>query len=150
MFSSTFLGITPHALYLHDHFQGYTHILAITYQDSDGNEKWLPFVNQEGRLLAPNWGRVQSMWANIAVTPKIDNQRLQKFIMKITAFWGIKAGLNLDNTLFQIKLKKVQVSEKWTPNLRNHNLTGNWETIGTAHWHKKIFEIQLPENIKQL
>jgi len=150
MFSGTFLGITPHALYLHDHFQGYTHILAITYQDSDGNEKWLPFVNQEGRLLAPNWGRVQSMWANIAVTPKIDNQRLQKFIMKITAFWGIKAGLNLDNTLFQIKLKKVQVSEKWIPNLHNRNLTGNWETIGTAHWHKKSFEIQLPENIKQL
>ena len=65
--SQTFWGIAPHALYLHDHFAGYDHILAITYLDRQGAEHWLPFVNQEGRLLAPNWGRVQSMWANICL-----------------------------------------------------------------------------------
>ena len=31
MMSLTFLGITPHALYLHDHFAGYNRILAITF-----------------------------------------------------------------------------------------------------------------------
>ncbi|MGZ5027911.1 MAG: DCC1-like thiol-disulfide oxidoreductase family protein, partial [Methylobacter sp.] len=36
MVSQTFLGITPHALYLHDHFAGYDHILAITYTDQNG------------------------------------------------------------------------------------------------------------------
>ena len=100
MFSNTFLGITPHALYLHDHFAGYNHLLAITYLDQDGIEHWLPFVNQEGRLLAPNWGRVHSMWANIAVTPNIDELRLKKFIMKVTAFWGIKSGLDLKNPVY--------------------------------------------------
>jgi len=52
MVSQTFFGITPHALYLHDHFAGYDHILAITYTDQNGNERWLPFVNEQGRLLA--------------------------------------------------------------------------------------------------
>lgn len=150
MFSTTFLGITPHALYLHDHFQGYTRILAITYQDAQGKEQWLPFVNQEGRLLAPNWGRVQSMWANIAVTPKIDNYRLHKLLMKVTAFWGIKSGLDLNKTVFFLKMKKVQVSEQWVYDLHNRNLSGTWVTIGTARWHDKSIDIQAPSNINAL
>ncbi len=150
MFSNTFLGITPHALYLHDHFQGYTHILAITYQDAHGKEQWLPFVNQEGRLLAPNWGRVQSMWANIAVTPNIDNRRLNKFIMKVTAFWGIKSNLELDKTVFYIKMKKIQSANEWQYDLRNRNLSGAWMTVGTARWSDKVFNIQIVKDINAL
>jgi predicted DCC family thiol-disulfide oxidoreductase YuxK len=84
MLSTTFLGITPHALYLHDHFEGYDDLLAISYIDKEGREQWLPFINKQGRMLAPNWGRVHSMWANIAVTPNINSARLSKFIMKVT------------------------------------------------------------------
>jgi predicted DCC family thiol-disulfide oxidoreductase YuxK len=150
MFSGSFVGITPHALYLHDHFHGYNRILAITYFDAQGKEQWLPFINEEGRLLAPNWGRIQSMWANIAVTPKIDHRRLSKFIMKITAFWGINSGLDLDKTLFNIKMKRIQAPDEWFFDLRNQNLSGVWTTIGTAQWHDKTIDIQVPENINAL
>ena len=147
MFSNTFLGITPHALYLHDHFAGYRHLLAITYLDEKGNEQWLPFVNEQGRLLAPNWGRVHSMWANIAVTPNIDEIRLKKFIMKVTAFWGVKSGLNLQNTQFIIKMKKINTPFVWENDLRNRNLSGDWQSIGSARWHGKEIKIILPEDI---
>jgi len=147
MFSNTFLGITPHALYLHDHFAGYRHLLAISYLDGEGNEQWLPFVNEQGRLLAPNWGRVHSMWANIAVTPNIDEVRLKKFIMKVTAFWGVKSGLNLQNTQFIIKMKKISTPFVWENDLRNKNLSGEWQNIGSARWHGKEIEIVLPEDI---
>lgn len=150
LFSGSFAGITPHALYLHDHFHGYNRILAITYTDTQGQEQWLPFVNQEGRLLAPNWGRIQSMWANIAVTPKIDNYRLHKLLMKVIAFWGINSGLDLNKTVFQIKMKKVQVSDDWVFDMRNRNLSGTWATIGTARWHGKTLDIQAPDNINLL
>jgi len=150
MFSNTFLGITPHALYLHDHFAGYNHLLAITYLDQQGNERWLPFVNQQGRLLAPNWGRVHSMWANIAVTPNIDEGRLKKFIMKVTAFWGIKTGLDLDNTQFVIKMKKIKAPFVWEKDLRNNNLSGDWQTIGQARWQGKEISISLPEDVNEL
>ncbi len=150
MFSHTFLGITPHALYLHDHFEGYDHILAITYLDSNGEEHWLPFVNQQGRLLAPNWGRVHSMWANIAVTPNIDELRLKKFIMKVTAFWGTKIGLDLDGTQFIIKMKKTQAPSAWEPNLREHNLAGDWLAVGSAQWQGKEIKITLPKDIDPL
>jgi predicted DCC family thiol-disulfide oxidoreductase YuxK len=150
MISQSFIGITPHALYLHDHFEGYNHLLAITYTDRDGNEQWLPFVTQEGRLAAPNWGRVHSMWANIAVTPNIDRHRLHKFIMKVTAFWGIKSELELNNTIFKIKLKKISTPEFWVKDLLNNNLSSRWVTIGTATWDHQEIKITAPKDINLL
>jgi len=150
MVSLTFFGITPHALYLHDHFAGYDRILAITYTDQNGTERWLPFVNQQGRLLAPNWGRVHSMWANIAVTPTINNTRLQKFIMKVTAFWGKKTGLNLDNTLFNIKLKKINAPTYWVYDQLHQNFSAQWTTIGTVQWTNNQISYNLPDNINSL
>lgn len=150
MFSHTFLGITPHALYLHDHFEGYNHILALSYLDKNGIEQWLPFVNEQGRLLAPHWGRVHSMWANIAVTPNIDELRLKKFIMKITAFWGHKLDLNLDEVRFIIKMKKSKAPFEWEDGLRNRNLSGEWQTIGSAQWLGKEAKISLPKDIDLL
>ena len=150
MFSNTFLGITPHALYLHDHFAGYNHLLAITYLDNEGNEQWLPFVNEEGRLLAPNWGRVHSMWANIAVTPNIDEIRLKKFLMKVTAFWGTKVGVDLDKTRFIIRLKKIKTPFVWEKDLRNNNLSGDWQAIGSVKWYGKEVRFTLPKDINAL
>jgi predicted DCC family thiol-disulfide oxidoreductase YuxK len=150
MFSHTFMGITPHALYLHDHFEGYEHLLAITYLDADGIERWLPFVNDQGRLLSPNWGRVHSMWANIAVTPNIDEVRLKKFIMKVSAFWGIKSNLALENTIFIIKMKKIKAPFEWEKDLRINNLSGEWQTIGSAQWHGREIDIKLPHDIDSL
>jgi len=148
--SQTFLGIAPHALYLHDHFAGYDRILAITYTDSHGKEQWLPFVNQQGRLLAPNWGRVHSMWANIAVTPTINNVRLQKFIMKVTAFWGHKIGLNLNNMTFHIQLKKIDAPSYWVYDLLHHNFSSPWVTIGSVKWTNNVITYDLPNNINSL
>jgi hypothetical protein len=150
MVSLTFFGITPHALYLHDHFAGYDRILAITYTDQNGVERWLPFVNEQGRLLAPNWGRVHSMWANIAVTPTIDNARLQKFIMKVTAFWGKKIGLDLDKTQFHIKLKKINAPTHWVYDQLQQNFSGQWATIGTVKWNGKFISYDLPDDINAL
>ena len=150
MVSLTFLGITPHALYVHDHFAGYDHILAITYKDKNGDEQWLPFVNEQGRLLAPNWGRVHSMWANIAVTPTIDNTRLKKFIMKVTAFWGIKENLNINDTIFTIKLKKIDAPSYWVFDQLHQNFSAPWINIGTATWKNDLIHIDLPDDINSL
>ncbi len=150
LFSQMFLGITPHALYVHDHFAGYDRILAITYIDQLGQEQWLPFVNQEGRLLAPNWGRVHSMWANIAVTPTINIQRLSKLLMKVTAFWGRNCNLDLKHATFQVKLKKISAPSTWVYDLRNSNLQGEWQTIGSINWQNNNFQIAIPNNINDL
>lgn len=143
-FSHTFLGITPHALYMHDHFAGYNHILAITYKDRAGREHWLPFVNEEGRIIAPNWGRIQSMWANVAVTSHMHQERLSKFLKKVTAFWGTELGLDLSNAEFLIKLKEVRVPMDWEEDLRHKNIAQPWRDIGKVVWQRRNFRVELP------
>lgn len=150
LWSTTFVGIVPHALYLHDHFSGYDHILAITYTDENGQEKWLPFVNQQGRLLAPNWGRVHSMWANIAVTPNIDNWRLKKLMTKVIAFYAVNLDLDLHTTTFHIQMKKIRAPDTWEPDLLHKNFAGMWEIIGSARWENKTLQIDLPADINAL
>ena len=150
LWSTTFVGIVPHALYLHDHFSGYDHILAITYTDENGQEKWLPFINEQGRMLAPNWGRVHSMWANIAVTPNIDNWRLKKLMTKVIAFYGQNLGLDLNKTTFHIQMKKIEAPNIWQKNLLHKNMVGTWTTIGSATWQNKTIQINLPNDINVL
>jgi len=134
LMSHVFLGITPHALYMHDHFVGYNHLLAVAYKDQEGKERFLPFVNEEGRIVAPNWGRVQCWWANIAVTPHIKNRRLNKALMQVTAFWGGKLGLDVPNTEFILKMKEVKVPMDFEPGLRAYNLSQPWKDIGKVVW----------------
>jgi len=87
------------------------------------------------------------MWANIAVTPTIDNARLQKFIMKVTAFWGKKIGLNLNKTVFQIKLKKINAPTYWVYDQLHLNFAAEWNTIGTVKWANKSISYDLPNDI---
>ncbi|MCK5871682.1 MAG: thiol-disulfide oxidoreductase, partial [Methylococcales bacterium] len=61
--------------------------------------------------------------------------------MKVTAFWGVKSELKLNDTTFNIKLKKISAPKKWTKDLLNNNLSGAWETIGTAKWQDKEIKI---------
>jgi len=150
MVSQLFLGITPHALYLHDHFAGYDRILAITYTDKDGVERWLPFVNEQGRLLAPNWGRVHSMWANIAVTPTINHERIKKFTMKVTAFWGKNIGLDINHTEFHLKMKKIDAPTEWVYDQLHKNFAAQWTDVGSARWSNNVFSFDLPDNINAL
>lgn len=150
LMSQLFVGITPHALYLHDHFTGYQRVIALTYTAEDGVEHWLPFVNEQGRLLAPNWGRVHSMWANIAVTPTINNTRLKKFIMKVTAFYGQELALDLNKTVFHIKLKHISAPDDWVEDQLHQNFAGTWTEIGTLTWQGKETYFILPDNLNRL
>ncbi|MGI9213235.1 MAG: DCC1-like thiol-disulfide oxidoreductase family protein [Methylococcaceae bacterium] len=132
--SHTFLGITPHALYMHDHFAGYTHLLGITWFDGAGQEHWLPFIDETGRLVEPNWGRVQSMWANVAVTSQINSYRLEKLLSKVTAYYAHELSIPLDQARFGIKLKEIRVPMEWEPGLRHHNMAAPWRDIGVMNW----------------
>ena len=143
--SHAFLGISPHALYLHDHFDGYNEIIALTYRDPSGRETWLPFINEEGRLLSPNWGRVQSMWANVAITSHMSRDRLEKFAKKVTAFYGPEMGVDLSHAEFGIKAKHVEVPTTWEYDLRHRNMAAPWRDIGTLSWGPEGVRLRVSE-----
>ena len=149
LFSHSLLGMTPHALYLHDHFEEFNHILAFTYINDNGQEQWIPFVNQQGRMLSPNWGRVHSMWANIGFTARIVPWRMNKALKRITAYWCTEVGLELDNCQLTVKMKKIDSPTDWVKDLRKHNLSGLWQNIGSVVWKDNQINITLP-NIEEL
>jgi len=147
-FSHGLLVITPHALYLADHFEGYETLFAITWLDADGNERWLPLVNQEGRIVTPNWGRVHSMWANVAVTPRLDEYRLRKFAAKVTAYYGTRLGIDLNDARFRLKAKNIRMPADWEPGLRQWNLSRPWRDFGEMIWKDKVMRLELWEPLK--
>ncbi len=147
-FSHAFFGITPHALYLADHFKGYETIFAITWIDDQGRERWLPFVNREGRLVTPNWGRVHSMWANVAVTPRLNEYRLAKFAAKVTAFYGRRMGIDLNDARFRLKAKTIRMPADWEPGLRRWNLEQPWRDAGELVWHNQTMRLKLWEPLR--
>jgi hypothetical protein len=90
------------------------------------------------------------MWANIAVTTTINNVRLKKFIMKVTAFYGHELGLNLDKTVFHIKFKRINAPNEWVDDLLHKNFAGTWTEIGTATWQGKETTFVLPNDLNSL
>ena len=90
------------------------------------------------------------MWANIAVTPTINNTRLRKFIMKVTAFWGYKIGLNLENTVFKVKMKKIEAPTHWVRDQLHKNFESEWVTIGSVKWSGNEIHYDLPPDINSL
>jgi hypothetical protein len=70
--------------------------------------------------------------------------------MKVTAFWGQKSGLSLDNTVFSIKLKKIAAPTYWVQDQLHKNFSAEWVTIGSATWTNKVISFDLPENINAL
>jgi hypothetical protein len=70
--------------------------------------------------------------------------------MKVTAFWGQKLGLNLDNTAFLIKLKKIDAPSYWVHDQLHKNFAAPWTNIGTVKWNDKLISFDLPDNINSL
>jgi predicted DCC family thiol-disulfide oxidoreductase YuxK len=141
--SHALLGITPHALYVHDHFAGYEHIIGITYRDSTGKEQWLPFFDEQGRIIAPNWGRVHSYWANMAITRHPNRERLYRCARKITAFWGKELGMDFKKMDFTVKMKEIRMPSIWEPGLRAHNLAAPWRDIGRISWRDGFMRLEI-------
>lgn len=139
--SHSLLGVTPHALYMDDHFAGYQMITAFTYIDSLGNEQWVPFVAPDGRLVSPSWGRIHSMWANVAMHPPFDKPTFERLARKVTAFWADKLGIGTEDSTFLVKSKPVQVSFRWLKDLRKKNLGGAWSNFGAIRWRDGQFSI---------
>lgn len=140
--SHALFGITPHALYMDDHFNGYEQITALSYIDADGKQRWLPFIAPDGRIVAPNWGRVHSMWANVAMHPPFDEIAFERLVKKVTAFWAEKLGIGTRDTIFLVKAKSIQLSYQWIEGLRQQNLSGSWSDFARIRWNNNQFSIE--------
>ena len=145
--SHAFLGITPHPLYVHDHFQGYEHIVGITWEAGNGQEIWLPLVAEDGHMPSPNWGRIHSMWANVAITRHMEARRLDKFVRKVTAYYGREVGADTGKARFRLYIKRIEAPMFWVRDLRRKNAEAPWEMLGYADWSGGIMTLTLQQDV---
>ena len=61
----------------------------------------------------------------------------------MTAYYAREMGINLEQADFVIKSKRVEVPTDWQPDLRRHNLSGEWTDIGLLSWRNNVGRLTL-------
>lgn len=128
-------GITKHSVFLDNiHFKGYNHIIAVTYLDESGNERWLPLIKQSGQ---PSYYAYGTNWRKFSFdtnSPSINNKKLNNGIRDFTAFWAHKNNIDLNNATFNIKVKKIDLPKQWEKNFINIQMAQPWVDGGYIKW----------------
>ena len=138
-FSKEFAGITAHSVFMDGHFNNYNHIIAVTYNNENGDEIFLPIINEKGNpssyITGFNWVR----WTFRANAPNINQTRLNRAVRDFTAFWATKNGVSLEDATFNIKVKKVDIPKEWKKDFLRNQMAHPWLDGGSVRWQKKEF-----------
>jgi hypothetical protein len=148
-YSRIFLGITPHAVFMDSHFDGYNHIIALEATDSAGNNFWLPIVDELGKPDKYAQGFNWVKWTFRVNSPKINKIQLEKGIRDFSAFWAFKNGVDLNNLFIQIHVKKVLIPKTWEKNFLRTQYKSQWLDGGYVKWCDKNF-ISCIKNIEEI
>tara|TARA_R110002072_G_scaffold131586_4_gene271384 strand:+ start:18494 stop:19876 length:1383 start_codon:yes stop_codon:yes gene_type:complete len=133
--SRKMLGITSHGVFMDGHFNEYNHLIAVTYQNNEG-EGWLPIIDKNGEMGAYLSGANWVNWTFRVNSPKIKMKRLENGIIRYTAFWAKKNNISLSNTTFKILVKKTDLPKNmdWEPGFLKRQRNKPWQEAGTFSW----------------
>lgn len=140
LFSHHFFGITPHGVFVDNHFKGYDKYFSVKY-----NGKLLPMYNNEGMpdeyLQGGSWinysYRVNKPY--VLKTP----ERLKAGLIRYTSFWANENNIDLNDTEFEIIMKRVKISFEWEKDFLKNNLATPWEKVGVLTWKNNKAEVSL-------
>ncbi|MEP0263897.1 HTTM domain-containing protein [Dokdonia sp.] len=151
-FSLRVFGIGPHGVFIDHHFENYNHIVAIKYK-GEKNDIWLPYIKENGFLnkdivKGPNWAYIYFR----VNSPTIDQQDFEEGMMRLTADWATKNNINLDDTNFEILVKKIELPEnfQWQKGFIEKQGKIPWKSAGIITWKNEeaYFQIKTIEDIE--
>ncbi|MDC7995703.1 HTTM domain-containing protein [Altibacter sp. HG106] len=130
-FSKHAMGITPHGVFVDNHFIGYNQIFTLSYKGA-----LLPMYTEDGMPGAYLKGGV---WANFnfrvngpKVLQNIDD--LERGLVRYAAFWAHEQQLNLEGESFTVVMKKTDVTFEWEKDWLQNNLENEWKAVGELQW----------------
>ena len=144
-----FFGSTHHVVFNDSHFDNYNHIVAITYLDKNGKETWLPINDERGMPSTYCYGFNWVKWTFRVTSPDIETKTLGKGIRRFTAFWANKNGIDLNDATFLIKVKKIDIPNKWEKDFLKKQIASPWIDGGKVEWKYEEF-YQSIKNIESL
>ena len=127
-----FLGITGHSLFIDDHFEGYNNVFTLKFKG-----QFLPFLNEEGMPDKYISGGSFAYWTFRTNGPYVKEKgyRLEKGLMKFSAFWIYKNDLNtLSKIEFDIVKKEIRGPMRWEKDLLKKNIEAPWQNVGKLIW----------------
>jgi len=143
--SQDYMGITHHGVFMDYHFSEYNHNIAVTYNNKNGKEIWLPITGEDSLpgnyLLGPIWAK----WGFRVNNNKIIHAEVENGIRDFTAFWAQKNGVDLNNARFIIKLQKIETPQGWEKDFLKRQMDKPWQDIGVAIWKDRKYSIDIPE-----
>jgi len=138
-FSRHYLGITPHGVFLDGHYRGYRHIVALTHLEEDGSETWLPIIQEDSHVHWLNSGRVWAKWSFRVNSPRMNELQLVRGIRDFTGFWLAKNNKGLENAVFRVKLKEIEIPTKWKEGFLRTQKNKPWRHVATVRWNDGKF-----------
>jgi len=131
IFSTRYFGITAHGVFIDSHFEGFTRIYTLKY-----NDEFLPFYDRFGMPEAYLRG---GSWINFNYRVNkphnnIENELLRNGLMRYSSFWSHKNNISLKEASFEIVSKKINVPFYWEENLLLKNRMEPWRQEGMLFW----------------
>lgn len=136
-YSAELLGITNHPVFTDRHFDGYNHIIRVSYQAPDSQRITLPIINDNGMPYDYNSGFNWVKWTFRVSSPIMNQYDLQQGIRDFTAYWLYNNDVsgNPDGKhTFIISVKKIASPSGWEKNFLKYQLLEPWRDAGTVEW----------------
>jgi uncharacterized membrane protein YphA (DoxX/SURF4 family)/predicted DCC family thiol-disulfide oxidoreductase YuxK len=135
-FTHQFLGITEHAVFIdRSHFDGFNHMVSVSYVNPQGEEIWLPIINKNGQVGSYNTGRQWKGWVFCALNRTFIEDRFYDMARKYTAFWAKKNGVSLKKkAIFKFRVKKNDSVNAWKYNFLRDQMDKPWVYAGQMVW----------------
>lgn len=140
LITRTTIGITNHAVFTDRiHFNDYNHIIAVVYKDKQNQIRWLPIIDENGQPDLYNYSFNWVKWTFRVNNQNIDKNDLAKGVRDFTAFWAAKNCVDLNDAIFEIKVKKIDSPNGWEEDYLNKQIAKPWVSGGYVKWKRKEF-----------
>jgi len=146
-----FLGMTHHPVFMDFHFEGYNHIIGLSYEGEDGQSEWLPIVRKDGSpstyLLGFNWVK----WTFRVNSPgNIMSGSFYKGVQDFTAFWMHKNNKSPLKSTFKIHLKIIDIPDGFVYGYLETQRQKPWMEIGTMKWENNRAKLEIQPKFQGL
>lgn len=124
-----FLGVYRHSVFLDYHFEGFNHIVKVTFIDDDKKEHLVPLIDHRGMTSTYNKGMI---WKNVSfnvVTPQLRPERLGPGLETYARFY-LDENASAQKGQFKIYVKEFETPREWEKDFLTRQLAKPWFEAG--------------------
>lgn len=124
-----FLGVSRHSVFLDYHFEGFNHIVKVTFIDDKGKEHLLPIIDDRGLTSTYNKGMI---WKNVSfnvVTAQLRPERLGPGLETYARFY-LDQETGSQSGQFKIYVKEFETPRKWEKDFLKKQIAQPWILAG--------------------